>query len=58
MNYFSVFEADAGAGISEGSGSVSVGGAQPDVHGEKGTAAKSRRRGEYLTSPVRRGDAR
>lgn len=41
MNYFYVFEADAGAGSSEESGSVPVGRTQPDVHGEEGTAEKS-----------------
>lgn len=41
MNYVYVFEADAGAGSSEESGSVSVGRTQPDAYGEEGAAEKS-----------------
>lgn len=41
MNYFCVFDFDAGAGSSEESGSVSGCRTQPDEDGKKGTAEKS-----------------
>lgn len=47
MNYFCVFDFDAGAGSSEESGSVSGCRTQPDEDGKKGTAEKSWCRGEY-----------
>lgn len=56
MNYFCVFDFDAGAGSSEESGSVPVCRTQPDEDGKTRTSEKSQCWGECpanLTFPVR-----